>query len=189
MSDLRRTLRILAIPAFTALLVVAAGLNYQWARWTVEREAHARLDQEWSTMKGYLRIEYDPAAHRDRDQWYYDSNDADQAAAAGSIRERCFIADGNGRVMRASLVSFDSGRILEAVRSHDPGEAVWIARNNQLIRAGVVLDERHRSPYYVALTAPLSADRSSLRPFTFTLAGVILSAVLLGWVLARYPWT
>src|SRR3954462_14006165 len=98
-ANFRRKLLIGGIPLFTILLIVAASLNYIWARSTLERQTLQGLNEDWAAMKGYLRIEYDPGAKNQAAQWYYDSDDPDQAAVVTSIRGRCFIADENGRVL------------------------------------------------------------------------------------------
>ena len=57
-----------------------------------------------------------------------------------------------------------------------------------LIRSGVVYDERHRHPYYVALGRSLAGNAAILREYTWIYAGVIplgiLAGCVMGWLLA-----
>src|SRR5690242_1304140 len=89
-------------------------------------------------------------------QWYYDTDDPDQAAVVTSIRGRCFIADENGRVLHESDAYHDLGMdsysqtrslIREALSSPDVFRTSRVdRRHGHLIRAGVIFDEHHRSP-------------------------------------------
>jgi hypothetical protein len=180
------------------LLLIAAGLNYEWARSTLEQEAHEDLNQQWAAVKGYLRIEYDPNTRRIGDAWYYDPDDPDEAATVNSIRARCLIADESGRVLRESRtyreIGLDSpARIrsrMGALSSQEARGDFWSARNRDegrsyLVRAGIVYDEQHRAPYYVAIAAPLSQNERPLLAFGGTLAGAVVCALLLGWWLGR----
>ncbi|HLK66972.1 MAG TPA: hypothetical protein VKU19_26245 [Bryobacteraceae bacterium] len=195
-QKLRQTLKACALLLVFALFT-AAGLTYHWARLALDREAEASLSQKWSAMKGYLRISSD-ANHAARDEWYYDSDDPDEASLVRDLQARCFIADQNGSVLRASPMYREAGmesnsevrqRIGRMVRSENASRALWTIRwsaqgQRYRVRAGVVFDERGRSPYYVALAVPLAGGRQVLFPFACMLLAAIVSALLLGWVLA-----
>jgi heavy metal sensor kinase len=62
-----------------------------------------------------------------------------------------------------------------------------------LVRAGVVYDEAHKHPYYVAIGRNLGANASILREYTWIYVGVIPLGILcgcaLGWLLAGHALT
>ncbi|HTS30331.1 MAG TPA: hypothetical protein VMH81_30875 [Bryobacteraceae bacterium] len=195
-AGFRRRLLVGSLPMAAMLLILSAGWNYHWARVAFDREAHNGLDRDWVAMKGYLRIERDP--ERDVvDRWYYDADDPDESAAVSRIQEQCFIADSNGRVLRASPFFHDRAAaslvrtgIGVPLTSADSARPVWIIASDAhgaryLIRAGIVMDGLQRSSFYVALAEPLMAGGIRLLPFGISLAGAILAAIALGYFGAR----
>jgi heavy metal sensor kinase len=57
-----------------------------------------------------------------------------------------------------------------------------------LIRAGIVFDEKHQAPFYLALGVPLANNETILRQYTWfavgPVAGALLLGSLLGWFMA-----
>jgi hypothetical protein len=182
-----------AIPIAALLLVGAATMHYRWAQAALELQARDRLEQQWAAMKGYLRIER--IEQNVQDQWYYDDRDPDESTIVNDIRSACFIMDAAGSVLRAGPVfqEFGSGFPAEVRTRSNAGRTFWVARHGArrlpyLVRAGVVFGEDRSASFQVALATPLSGDRSML-VFNWLSAGVILTAVLLGWLLGRMPST
>ena len=181
------------------LLVVAARWNYGWAKAASEREAREELDHEWALLKVYLRVVYDREADRATDDWYYDSDDPDETKVVNSIQETCLIADQNGRVLRESRISRDIGmsdtprikaRMDEWLTSSGATTpSLTVKQSAQgipfMVRAGIILSQDRRIPYYAAIAAPVSESRRSFFFFTCTLFCVIICGLLLGWLLGH----
>ena len=83
-------------------------------------------------------------------------------------------------------------RVVDLLAPNRP-KTIWETRWNEdgerfLVRAGIVWDQKHRLPYYVAIGTSLSQYTQILRQFTFVFIGVIRGALILGaflgWVMA-----
>ena len=184
---------------FALLLIGVAMLFRERLSATFDTQLREVLDQEWGALKGYLRIE------KNEPYWYYDDTDPDETFIVSRLKRVYFLADAKGAVLEASTiyqsVGVDPpGQIQQAVRevlaSSAPGsagKAFWsVKRNAQgapfLIRGGVVFDEGHHAPYYVAIGTPLSESTRILGEFTWILVALIPVALaggsLLGWFMA-----
>jgi hypothetical protein len=179
-----------AIPIVALLLVGAATLQFRWVEAALERQARDQLDQQWAAMKGHLRLER--VAQKVQDQWYYDDTDPDQTAMVNRLRSSCFIVDADGRPLHTGLLyqEFGPGFAAQVRARSEAGRAFWVARPGArrlpyMVRAGIVLDESRRSSFTVALATPLSVNRPAILTFNTLLAGVILTALLLGWLLGQ----
>jgi heavy metal sensor kinase len=176
---------------FTIILIGLAGLFRSRLESSLSAQSRDVLDQEWAAMKGYLQIQADRYA-----RWAYDPDDPDEAFIVEQIRRVYMLADEQGKPIQWSTVynedlGLDSpGHIRAVVKSGQPS---WTLRNDDhgtpfLIRAGVVYDEQHRFPYYVAIGRSLGPARKVLRDYTWIYAGVIPLGILcgcaLGWLLA-----
>jgi heavy metal sensor kinase len=184
---------------FSVLLIGVAGLYRERLGHTLERQARDVLDQEWAATKGYLRIE------RHEPRWFYDSQDPDETFIVERLRRVYLLADSLGEPIESSTLYRSIGldapdtiqaRIRDSLSSGQQGaagKAFWDVRRNAqgaefLIRAGVVFDEGHHAPYYVAIGRPTAESAALLRGFTGTyvkvLPGALLLGCLLGWVMA-----
>lgn len=186
-----------SLPIFAVLPIILAALCHERFRSAQENGARDLLNQQWAAMKGYPRIESDGPTRRIL--WYYDNSDPAEADTVSNIRRVYLLTDENGRILEQSRgyreMGIDSpiairGRVSEALSSNDPGKAFWRTRQNTqgalfLVRAGVVFDERHRSPYYVAIGTSLSRNGALLLRFDWILAAAIAFAMLLGWSFGR----
>ena len=164
---------------------------------TLNKQAVYQLDQNWAAMKGYLRIEgvsnQPVEAH-----WYYDTEDPDESFIVGRLQRGFLLTDSSGtNVLAISSAYQDIGkepaaliqsRVRDAVASSS-GKAFYDRRYadgaSYHVRAGVIFDEQHRTPYYVAIATPLTASRRALMVFTLVLVGALAFAVLVGWALNR----
>jgi heavy metal sensor kinase len=189
---------------FAVLLVGTAALFRERLAYTLNSEAHDLLEQEWIAMKGYLHIERLPpprghaAEHEPcgpyKAKWEYDKNDPDEDFAVERLRRVYVLADAKGCVMQFSTIYDSIGieqpkEIEAAIRN---GQPVWKRRPSPhgipyLIRAGVVFDDSHRSPFYVAVGRPMDEGEKILQRYTWMYAGLIplslLCGCLLGWFL------
>ena len=181
---------------FTLILIGVAGLFRSRLQSSLDEQARDVLNQEWAAMKGYLTVGEDRRA-----RWIFDRDDPDEAFIVTQIQRVYMLADEQGRVMQRSTVYFENlgldtpEHIREVMAS---GQASWTVRHDQhgvpyLIRAGVVYDEDHRIPYYVAIGRSLGPNASILRQYTWIYAGVIplgiLCGSLMGWFLAGHALT
>jgi len=184
---------------FTLLLVAVAALFRERLEYTLDKQVHDVLDQEWAAIKGYLKIE------RGQMNWYYDPEDPDEAFIVERLRRVFLLTDAEGANPSASTqyqtLGIDTpqeikARVKEALaarNSDQGGPAFWRVRYSSsgapyLIRAGVVYDEGHRAPYYVAIGRPLADNERILSEYGWIYVGVIPAALvvgsLLGWFMA-----
>jgi len=86
-------------------------------------------------------------------------------------------------------------RVAQLLAAYKPnaGKPFWAERRNSqgerfMIRGGIVWDQAHRLPYYVALGLPLARYNNIQREFTWIYAGVVPVALILGsflgWIMA-----
>jgi heavy metal sensor kinase len=187
---------------FALLLVGTAALFRERLAYTLNSEAHDLLEQEWVAMKGYLHIDKAPKhGHAPPGCvgdwcaiWEYDKVDPDEDFAVERLRRVYLLTDVKGAVMEVSTIYQSIGieqpkEIEAAIKS---GQPVWKRRLSPhgipyLIRAGVVFDEKHHSPFYVAVGRPLDEGEKILQRYTWMYAALIplslLCGCLLGWFL------
>jgi len=176
---------------FAVLLVGMAGLLRARLEALLDNQVRTVLDQEWAAMKGYLRIE------KDGPFWYYDEHDPDEAYIVERLRRVYLLADANGKPIERSTIYQSIGidsraeiqqRVRLALTSSVPGAAgktFWKERRTPqgvpyLIRSGIVFDERHQAPYYVALGTSLAENYKIMGEFTWLFLGLIPVALILG---------
>jgi hypothetical protein len=173
-------------------------------------QANNLVNQQWTAMKAYLRIEKNAQAF-----WYYDADDDDEGRTVFNIKRVYFIADGSGNLIHEGPAGDNAvSREYEAI-GVDPapeirarvGQALatnasrrfYTERRDKrgahfLIRSGIVFDELHQSPatasmsapYYVAIGIPLTQYRNISRQFTLIYGAVIPVALILGLLLGRF---
>jgi len=188
---------------FALLLLGTAALFRERLAYTLNSEAHDLLDQEWVAMKGYLHIDKVPARlhaieHEPcppyKATWEYDKVDPDEDFAVERLRRVYVLRDATGCVMEVSTIYQSIGteqpsQVEAAIRS---GQPVWKRRVSPhgipyLIRAGVIFDDKHHSPFYVAVGRPMDEGEKILNRYTWMYAGLIplslLCGCLLGWFL------
>ncbi len=188
---------------FALLLVGTAALFRERLAYTLNSEAHDLLEQEWAAMKGYLHIEKLPKhVHPPSEgcigdwcaKWEYDKDDPDEDFAVERLRRVYLLTDAKGAVMEVSTiyqsVGIDQAKAIEAAIKG--GQPIWKRRVSPhgipyLIRAGVVFDDKHHSPFYVAVGRPMDEGEKILKRYTWMYAGLIplslLAGCLLGWFL------
>jgi heavy metal sensor kinase len=190
---------------FSVLLIGAAELFRERLATALDDQVHGSLEQEWAALKGYLRIEKNPDTGKNQPYWYYDDEDPDESLIVRRIQRIYLITDEDGEVLQRSETYQDLGidspkeiqaRVREAMASKKPapsGMIFWAEKRDRrgmayLIRGGIVFDEPHRAPYYVAIGTPLNPNRAIMREFTWIYVGVIPAALILGsflgWVMA-----
>ncbi len=176
---------------FFTLIGVCVGVFFHQTLGAIfDAQNREALQQEWAALKGYLHIEKGRSP-----VWFYDREDPDESAIVGRLRRVYLVADATGHVIEGSelyaSLGVDSPAEIQQVIGH--AVPVWRMRTSPqgtqyLIRGGVVYDEKHKAPYYVAIGRPLGESHRVLEQFTwryvFFAPAVILGACLLGWFLA-----
>jgi heavy metal sensor kinase len=198
---------------FAVLLFAVTAVFHERLASTLDDQAKNVVEQEWAAMKGYLRIERNPETQRNESYWYYDDVDPDESRIVLNIRRAYLIADINGNLIHDALsgapavsttysqMGVDSPaeirtriqETLSANKPNAPSVQFWTERRTPegvqfLIRSGIVFDELHHQPYYVAIGRELTPYVSILREFAWIYIGVppaaLLLGLLLGWFMA-----
>ena len=189
---------------FAILLIGVAALFRARLATVLDDQVHDALDQEWAAVKGYLRIEIYKGTGLEW-HWYYDSEDPDESLIVERIRRIYLLTDASGNVLERSNTYKDIGidkpeliqqrvRLALAPPQQDAAaKTFWTERRDHngaayLIRAGIVFDEKHQAPFYLALGVPLANNEIILRQYTWfavgPVAGALLLGSLLGWFMA-----
>jgi heavy metal sensor kinase len=192
---------------FIVLLGGVAALFQARLTKVLDDQAENLVNQEWAAMKGYLRIEKNPQDQKTEAFWYYDTDDPDESRIVLNIQRVYFIADSNGKLIHeghsgddaVSTEYEDMGvdrpavvqqEMRTALATSPPKPLYKIRRNKQgvqfMIRSGIVFDEQHHNPFYVAIGTPLSQYEAISRGFALIYAGVIPLALLLGGLLGWF---
>jgi heavy metal sensor kinase len=188
---------------FAILLIGVAGLLRARLAALLNDQVHTTLEQEWAAIKGYLRVEKfgkeEPKA-----EWYYDPKDPDENYTVERLRRVYLLTDASGtNVLQYSTVYQNLGidrpaEIQEKVRRAmisdvpgGPGNRFWTERRNPqgapyLIRSGIIFDERHQAPYYLAIGLPLADNYKILNEFTLVFLGIVPASLILGSVLGWF---
>ena len=141
---------------------VLSGILILWRASLEERQRQAvaaSLASDWGTLKGYLRIE------RGRANWYFDKDDADEAAIISRLRSTFALADENGKLLELSPAVADLAPA--AFQSMKPATSishVRAIRNRRgarfLFYSGELRSEDGSRPYYAVLGRPILAAPS-----------------------------
>ena len=187
---------------FAILLIGTAALFRARLSTVLENQAEDNLRQEWAAVKGYLRIANYPPKPPEV-HWYYDREDPDEAFIVERLRRAFLVTDASGKNELFISTTYDSmgresaaeiqQRVRAATASFVPGsegKVFWDTRYSDgepyLIRAGIVYDEAHKAPYYVAIGTPLTNSQKVLRDYTLFFVGFIPAALILGSWLGWY---
>jgi heavy metal sensor kinase len=174
---------------FTLLLAVAGLIFLKFLQGSLNSSIKDNIDQEWAAMKGFLRIV------NGKPDWFYDRDDPDETYIVSRMKRVYLLTNAYGSVLDrsdlyASLGEDTPDEVRAALASKEP---TWKIKHtpdgaSYLIRSGVVLDDKNRDPYFVAIGRPLSPNEGVIRSFTKIYAGLmpimIFSGCLLGWLIA-----
>ena len=187
---------------FAVLLIGVAALFRARLASTLDRQVQEVLNEEWAALKGgYMRIDRSAELEKYAASWYYDDADPDESAIVLDLKKIYLIADASGNVVPNAKtkepevstayedIGIDSPADIQArVRA---GRTFWTERRNSdgdrfKIRGGIVFDEGHHAPFYVAIGTPLTQYSTILREFTWIYVGVIPAALILGSLLGWF---
>ncbi len=192
---------------FIVLLGGVAALFQARLTKILDDQADNSVNQQWAAMKGYLRIEKNPQTQNTEAFWYYDDEDPDESRIVLNIQRIYFVAGSNGKLIHEGKTGDDAisteyedlgvdppalirKEVQTAMATSPPQPLYTIRRNKQgaqfLIRSGIVFDEQHHNPYYVAVGTPLSQYENISREFALIYAGVVPLALLLGGLLGWF---
>jgi heavy metal sensor kinase len=153
---------------FTLLLVGVTALLRARLAVTINDQARVVLDQEWATMKGYVRIEVNPRDKHPEVIWYYDREDNEESRSALNIKRLYLIADSRGHIMRdyvtqtptvsaafadlAETAEEMQAKVSQALAGSRPNaepREFWAVRKNRrgeqfLVRSGLVFEDPPR---------------------------------------------
>lgn len=185
----------LSYAVFFSLVAAGVGVYYRYRLSAIlDSQNRDHLEQDWAALKGFLHV-HSAGRSKAHAVWSFDRDDPDASAAVTRLRRAYLLANAGGQViegseMHASIGTDSPDEIRRFIQDPSP---VWQVRTNRrgipfLIRSGVVYDEKHKNPYYLALGRSLEEsrrlqERSTLRYVFFTPA-IIFSGCLLGWFLS-----
>jgi heavy metal sensor kinase len=187
---------------FAILFTGFAALFRERLKTTLAEQSQEDVNNEWGEMKGYLAIDHVNANDPEKAYWHYSVDDQDESRSVQEIKNVYLITDANGKVIddddssgpAVSTTYKDIGidkpayiqnRIAQSVGPGKVNPPVWRNRLGSdgeefLIRSGIVYDQLHRLPYYVAIGKSLERDARTLHDFNIIFVGVIPGALVLG---------
>ena len=189
-----RSLRFrLAFSFVIFFAIVLAGVGFvfrETLRQTLENHARDILNEEYVSIKGYLRIEHHTGV------WYSDPEDPEEAAFVQRLRRVILVTEPDGHVLEASdayiTLGVDSPEEIRRVLA--AGKTDWTVRANSrnvpyLVRRSSLIDDRKQ--YFLAIGRPVADDQAITRAFTLNylalLPLLLLAASVMGWFFAGPP--
>ncbi len=193
---------------FAVLLIGVASMFRASLASSLENQVRDNLNEQWAAMKGYLRIDWSADLGNYAGAWYYDSEDPDESAIVLDIKKIYVVTDATGKVIPNAVtkqpelstayedMGIDKPAVIQARMKQllaNPKQALWLERKGSegepiRIRAGIVYDELHKAPFYVAIGTSFAAYARILRKYTWIYVGVapfaLMVGSLLGWIMA-----
>lgn len=195
---------------FALLLTSVAWLFHSRLASELNSQAVDSLEEDWSALKtAELRIEQNPDRNFQYEaNWYYDVDDPDETTLVMDIKKVYLIADANGNLIPEHStqepaistiyqdLGFDPKAIQQRVRESLPPnkpKPYWMDRRNSQgepfkIRAGILWDEKHHAPFYVAIGTSLLNNEKILSQYDWVLllvcTGALFLGSLIGWIMA-----
>ena len=195
---------------FTILLIGVALLFRERLDSTLQTQERETLNDQWAAMKGYLRIEKKHEIDPDeRAIWYYDDEDQDETRIVYDIKGIYLIADPSGKVILdeddkpavspgyKDNFGIDSPAVIQAhIREALACKCAKTWRFTRVnaehevfeIHSGIVWDQKHQLPYYVALGTATAEYARILRGFSWifilVIPGSLVLGTALGWFMA-----
>lgn len=186
-----RSLRVRLTASYVllfALVLTSIGLIFRQALTvTLHMQSERLLDEEWTALRGYLRVQDGDLA------WLYRPDNPDEAYAVERLRRVLMLADGNGETLEISngysaIGPETRAQMRKARRAREPLTETRAdgQGNTYLVRMGYLRDEDKE--YFAALGLPVQdtlrvPDRLML--VYFLMMPVMLLAIgVLGWYAA-----
>ena len=188
-KGLRFRLALSYVLFFAVFLIGVGFVTKSILESVIEREIRGVLEEEWGSVKGFMRIE------EQKPSWSFENYDPEEKEIVDRIRKGAYmVAARNGEVLEISetykSLSPEKPKEVEAAIAR--GQAIWMDRMDDYgypykLRAGVVFD-KNRRPYYLVVGKPVSEYQNTIDNFAryYSLSipvGLVLSG-LLGWLVA-----
>jgi hypothetical protein len=168
---------------------VLAGLLFlcETIQATYERTNNSDLlAADWSTLKGFLRIE------RGKAMWYADLNDPNESATVSRLQRGVIVTDSVGNVLERSPAAANLTRneIFDTVRQAAARHPISMTVRDGsgkpfLVLCGQLLDESGTQQYYAFIGRPLIGGRLIKNWLLLILPAAALSFAL-SWSMIRY---
>jgi heavy metal sensor kinase len=185
---LRSRLTLTYIVFFTLLLALLGVFFRETLQALYDSQLHNILNEEWGTVRGYLRIE------KGKPVWYYDRNDPEEAIIIDRLRQVYLLTDASGTILEIgpdyNEIAIESVEdIKQTIQAKEP---VWKHKRNSegteyLIRAASLMSEGG-IPYYVAIGRSFEQRDRLVDQFMWyywvLLPAFVASGGLLGWFMA-----
>ena len=172
---LRFTLTAVYTFVFTLLLVAVSLFFRQNLASNLDKGAREDLDQNWTIVKAYLRIEGDRAQNDYHPQWFADPKDPEETATVAAVKKIYLITDAQGQILEGSenykSLGMNDPNLIRAVLQ-SPGPILNTKTDGDgtpyLIRSGYVNAENDRTrKFYVAIGTSLERSKKLLSQFTW----------------------
>jgi heavy metal sensor kinase len=155
----------------------------------VDEQIADGLNQDWETMKGYLKIVKSDGEYKT--DWFYDYGDNEESNTVTHLRLVDMVADENGHEIERSPKFEELGvpslaKIRATLRGPQPD---WEAKDKQgniyKLRAGFLISEdRHK--FYVAIGRSITNSRRIQQKFNWLTWAVIPLAIVAGFFLGWF---
>ena len=178
---------------FFTLLLLAIGVIFRGELVSnIDGQITDGLNQDWETLKGYLKINPTEGDVHYKTDWWYDHDDNDESLAVNRLRSIDMVAGEDGHVIELSDKFEELGvPKLSQIRAtlSSPNPVWWETKDKQgnvyKIRASYIYSEdRHK--IYVAIGRPITASRRLQQRFNWLTWAVIPLAVVAGFILGWY---
>lgn len=179
----------LSYVVFFAIVLVGVGFLFrQTLAQTLDSHAHDILDEEYVSVKGYLRFE-----HR-QPIWFYDREDPEEAFFVERLRRVYLLTESDGHVLQVSngylALGIESPEEIRQVLASS--KTSWVVRRDShgvpfLIRRSALIDEK-KPQYFYAIARPLSDEEAIANEFTLKYLALVplllIAASVMGWLFA-----
>lgn len=177
---------------FFAVVLAGIGLVFrQTLEHTLSSHSHDILDEEYVSVKGYLRFEHHAPI------WFFDKEDPEESAFVARLRRILLLTDAEGHVLEASdgyqALGIESPEEIKKILT--AGKPSWVVRRNSrgapyLVRQSALIDEK-RPQYFIGIARPVSDEEAITDEFTLKYLALVplllLTAAMLGWFFAGPP--
>jgi heavy metal sensor kinase len=176
---------------FTLLLLTIGVIFRSELVSNVNEQITEGLNQDWETLKGYVKIEPSDGAYKPN--WYIDHDDNDEVLTGSRLQSVIMIAEEDGHPLELSPKFEELGvPKLAQIRAtlSDPKPEWWEVRdkegNTYEVRANYIFGEDHLHKYYVAIGRSITNSRHLQQRFNWLTWAVIPLAIVAGFFLGWF---
>lgn len=177
---------------FFTLLLLTIGVIFRGELVSnIEEQITEGLNQDWETLKGYLKIDVSDGPEKYKTEWFYDFDDNEEVNTVSRLRLVIMVAEENGHAIERSEKFEELGipslkQIQATLNSSIP--TWWEVKDKEgnpyKLRAFYLFSEdRHK--FYVAIGRTIANSRRIQQKFNWMTWAVIplaiVAGVFLGW--------